>query len=324
MSTTNTTYNPIFRATRAAFAELTTAEAQRWYGTQAKATAARASAISTDIHTISHLSIAAVTRLLQRKPALAAVEQVEIADTVDEAIASTEVIAESVQDEDVTELRPWSYAGREQTAVSEPEPSIALTEATAPAQAEAPAVWLAREAMGSVVYQPEQAISSTEVSSEAIALEQEHAPPVWAATEVNDSETASVKDERIEDALDLTIAAGDNPLPEGQIPFDEALECGPPFLVEEEDTSFYQAEDDEDADILTSDDPEPESSATTPDLSAMIQAYMQENSITAESSGEDAITHPSSTPDSVGGAAAFAWEEHQGASESAAEAESGK
>jgi hypothetical protein len=292
MTTSNTHYNPIFRATRAAFAELTTAEALRWYGTQAKATAARASAIATGIHTISHLSIAVLTRLLQRKPALAAVERVEIAGAVDEAISSTEVTA--------------------------------LAKATAPEQAKAPAAWPTRAVNSGVVHERVQAIAPAEVSSETDALEQETVPPVWAATEVNEDMTAFVDDDGLEASLALAMATEDDPLPGIQIPFNDELECGPLFLSEEEDTSFFSPEEDGDTDKLISEDTDPDSFSPPSNLSAMIQAYLRENSSPAESVGEDAIAHPSSTSDSVVGASAFAWEEHQAASESAAEAEAGK
>ena len=44
--TTNPRYNPIFRATRAAFAELTTAEARRWYWQQLQTSAILAQKIT--------------------------------------------------------------------------------------------------------------------------------------------------------------------------------------------------------------------------------------------------------------------------------------
>jgi hypothetical protein len=280
--TMNTTCNPLLKATRAAFAELTTSEAQLWYSTQAKATAARASAIATGIGTISRLSITTATRLLQRKPVLASLEQVEITDARGEAIAPAEASAESVQDEDTTELRPWTISSQEQTEAA---------------------------------IEPVQASTSTEVSSEAADLGQEHTPPVWAATEVNDHETASAEDEGIEDGLALTIVTGDEPLPDSKIPFDEELECAPPFLEEEEDTSFFSPEEEEPTNDLLNEDIDPNSFLPPSDLSAMIQAYMRQNSVSAESSDEDASAQPSAAPDSTDGAAAFAWEEHQVASD---------
>ncbi|MGA7934285.1 MAG: hypothetical protein WCA35_12120, partial [Kovacikia sp.] len=104
MTTTNTPYNPLLRATRAAFAELTTLEAQAWYCTQAKATAAVAK-------TIAHSSKATITRLLKLKTG--------------------------------------------------PE-KITLAEATATAQPNVPAAWLALEANeGAVVNELQQAIALT-------------------------------------------------------------------------------------------------------------------------------------------------------------------
>ena len=44
--TTNTRYNPIFRATRAAWCELTTAEARRWYWQQLQTSAILAQKIT--------------------------------------------------------------------------------------------------------------------------------------------------------------------------------------------------------------------------------------------------------------------------------------
>jgi hypothetical protein len=270
VTSTNTTDNPLLKATRAAFKELTTPEAQRWYRQQLQTSAA-----------IAHQGFILVRHVIH---------------------SSRKDIA----------------------AVSQTSEAIALTEATAPAQAEAPAVWLALEANSGVVHEPVQAIASAEVSSEAADLRQEHAPPVWAATEVNEDMTAFVDDDGLEASLALAMATEDDPLPGIQIPFNDDLECGPPFLSEEEDTSFFSPEEDGDTEKLLSEDTDPDSFSPPSNLSAMIQAYLRENSSPAESVGENAITHPSSTPDSAGGAAAFAWEKHQSASDSAAEAEAGK
>jgi hypothetical protein len=77
MTTTNT-YNPLLSALR----ELTTPEAFRWYGTQAKATAALA-------QTITHYSVTTAQRLLSdsNPVALAAVAEPESAESLCEAIA---------------------------------------------------------------------------------------------------------------------------------------------------------------------------------------------------------------------------------------------
>lgn len=58
-----TTTNPLLKATRAALTELTTSEAQEWYRTTARATAAGAMAIA-------HRGIATVGHLLKPKPEL--------------------------------------------------------------------------------------------------------------------------------------------------------------------------------------------------------------------------------------------------------------
>jgi hypothetical protein len=243
MSTTNTTYNPLLRATRAAFRELTTPEARRWYSQQLQTSAA---------------------------------------------------IAQRITQPGLTLVRRWIGASRGQVAVVEPVQTNTLTQAAAPEQTD-----VVVEPVQAAVVEPKQAISPTEASAEAADLVQETAPPTWAATEGND-EPAGVDYEVIEDSLDLTMVSEDDPLPEGEIPFDN-LECGPPFLSEEdEDTSFYQAEDDEDADSLTYEETKPDPSATTSELSAMIQAYyMRKNSVSAElaeSSSAEAIA-PAETID---------------------------
>jgi hypothetical protein len=269
VTSTNTTDNPLLKATRAAFKELTTPEAQRWYRQQLQTSAA-----------IAHQGFILVRHVIH---------------------SSRKDIA----------------------AVSQTSEAIALTEATAPAQAEAPAVWLALEANSGVVHEPVQAIAPFEVSSEAAELGPEHPPSVWAATEMNDHETASA-DEGLEDSLDPTMGTGDEPLPDREIPFDEELECSPLFLEEEEDTSFFSHEEVESTDDTLNESKDPNASLPASDLSAMIQAYMQKNSVSSESSDEDAIAHPSPALGSPSEAAAFAWKEHHPVSESADGADAGE
>jgi hypothetical protein len=181
-------------------------------------------------------------------------------------------------------------------AVAEPEQAV--INATAPVEASANGLAPKSISPGGAVQESDQEIALAHVAAVAAALAYEHTPQAWVATEVNESETASSEDEGLEDSHGHMRVTEDEPFPEGEIPFDDELECGSPFLSEEEDTSFFSPEEEE--------DPELDPSATPSDLSAMIQAYMLKNSISSESVGEDAIAHPSSTPDSTDGAAAFA------------------
>jgi hypothetical protein len=113
MTTTNT-YNPIFRA----FRELTTPEAFRWYGTQAKTTATLA-------QTIAHYSFTTAQRLLSDSkpmaiaPAVAEPENAKaqhqeyaqaeaIAPEHDDGEAELSVGAVPLDDDDDTELRYWA------------------------------------------------------------------------------------------------------------------------------------------------------------------------------------------------------------------------
>jgi hypothetical protein len=157
MTTTNTPYNPIFRATRAAVAELTTPDARRWYRAQSKAMAAMAMVIA-------HKSTATVEQWLKPKP-------------VPEVVADT---------------------GTEK---------IALAEATAPEQTNAPAVWAALEANDSAaVDEPAQAIAlhpeyaAGEVQPEASELEQEPTPTSWAWAATDEDEPLPEADEAKEPA----------------------------------------------------------------------------------------------------------------------------
>ncbi len=110
-----TTTNPIFKATRAAFAELTTSKAQEWYRAQAQATAA-------EVKAIAHLGIATVWHLLRPKQDLLSggkVEKVIVAAADFEvetpsipfgwaAIEANDVANVSELEENATELRLWA------------------------------------------------------------------------------------------------------------------------------------------------------------------------------------------------------------------------
>ena len=69
-----TTTNPLLKATRAAFTELTTPEAQKWYRTTARATAAGAMAIThKSIEIIGNLLRPNVERLIEEEAVVPAV-----------------------------------------------------------------------------------------------------------------------------------------------------------------------------------------------------------------------------------------------------------
>jgi hypothetical protein len=103
MSTTNTPYNPIFRATRAAFAELTTPEAQHWYRQQLQTSAAIAQRITQPGLTLARRWLGAsrgqtaVIEPVQTDTLTqaAAPEQTDVVVEPEQAIASTEASAEA-------------------------------------------------------------------------------------------------------------------------------------------------------------------------------------------------------------------------------------
>lgn len=114
MTSTNTHYNPIFRATRAAFVELTTAEALRWYGQQFQNGAE-----------ISYQGFRMVQRWILSSREQAALIDQRQAITLPEVPApaqanapgawlaleaNSEVVNEPVQVDDTTELRPWTIS----------------------------------------------------------------------------------------------------------------------------------------------------------------------------------------------------------------------
>ena len=116
-----TTTNPLLKATRAAFTELTTSEAQEWYRAQAQATAAGAKAIA-------HRGIATVGHLLRPKPELLTVGGVTVPAEATElpspsvpfgwaAIEANDVAAVPELEEDATELRPWIEGAKADSVV---------------------------------------------------------------------------------------------------------------------------------------------------------------------------------------------------------------
>jgi dsDNA-binding SOS-regulon protein len=171
-------------------------------------------------------------------------------------LQTTATLAQTLTRRSLATTRHLLDASKPALIAAVAEPEQAVINATAPV--EAPANGLVPEAISpsGAVQESDQEIALAHVAAVAAALAYEHTPPAWVATEVNESETSSSEDEGLE----------------------EALECCPPFVEEQEDTSFFLAEDDEDIDRLLYNDTEP---------------------------------HPSSVNDSADEAAAFAWEEHQ-------------
>jgi hypothetical protein len=92
MSTTNTTYNPLLRATRAAFRELTTPEAWRWYGQQLQTSAALA-------HRITQPGLTLVRRWISARSGQVAVAEPVQTDTLAQSAApeQTDAVVEPVQ-----------------------------------------------------------------------------------------------------------------------------------------------------------------------------------------------------------------------------------
>jgi hypothetical protein len=211
MTTTNT-YNPIFRA----FRELTTPQAFRWYGTQAKATATFAKAIAYySFTTARHL-------LSDRKPvAIAAIAEPEFAQT----------IAPAVQDDSD------AVAGFE-NAIS-PQQEHAQTEATEAQGLSVPDGWEAIEANDTAVDELEQA----EVGWEAIALATAPEP------ELDDSESDRIAIDEPEQAM-LTLQESASTEPPQAITLSDAEAIAPEPNFGEADAELSGADeallDDED------------------------------------------------------------------------------
>ena len=119
----NTSYNPIFRATRVAFAELTTPAARRWYWQQLQSTAA-----------LAHQGLTLVRRWLSasRKPVVV-IEPVQVGDsTIEPAQGSAPAQAAVLETAEV----PAGWAaieGNDSIAATLSEQAIAVAQTPAPA-----------------------------------------------------------------------------------------------------------------------------------------------------------------------------------------------
>ena len=232
--TTNTHYNPIFRATHAAFAELTTPDARRWYWQQLQTSAVLAQKITLQAGTVARRWISA---------------------------SRGQVAVELVQEHDVM--------------------------ATEPAAVSAPAATPS-----------EQAIAVAEPSAAAADLELELEPDSLdlAATE----QTTATDYERLDDSQEL-LSEVDEPLVDAEIPFTDELECGPPFVQEEEESFFDPETEDDRSDSLLEEDCEPVVSVLPSDLNERVEAYLQAHRLSAEPEHESnshsltlAVSHSSS------------------------------
>ena len=240
--TTNTQYNPILRATRAAFAELTTPDARRWYRQQLLTSAALAS-------------------------------------------------------QGLTHVRRWLNASRGQIAVVEPEQQgdsteiepaqvSAPIETTASELGDTPAVWNAIEANGNIgTTLSQQSVSGDETPPPAADLEHEPKTSVLATIEPG----ASLDYKQLNDLQERPIETDDEPLPNAETPFWDALETGSPFPKEEDDSSLDELEKDNNADSRLEGALEP--AAIPSALSARIQAYLQAQDISVETEDEAQVTH---------------------------------
>ena len=146
----------------------------------------------------------------------------------------------------------------------------------------------------SAALKPEQGIASAESNATATVFELEPEPSVLGTTEPS----ASLDYEVLESLPELPTATVDEPLLETRIPFNDELECGSPFL-EEDDDSFFEPEEHE-ADSLLEGNLEPSASGLPPDLSARIQAYMQtqDSSVGPEDAAHSHLSPSLATPSS--------------------------
>ena len=246
--TTNNNYNPLFRATRAALAELTTTDARRWYWQQLRTSAA-----------LVHQGLTHIQRWL--------------------GASRGQVVVEPVQEHDATAIELAVNVPAATTASELGNVSAAL--ATIEAN-DTPTATLS-----------EQAISVAESSAAAAALELEPELLNLAATEQN------TDDERLDDSLEFLTGA-DEPLVEDGSPFSDELECGPPFLKEEEDTSLYAPETKDESGSLLEDDLELSASVLPSDLNERVKAYLQAHGISAEPEHESNSLLSSTTTSSYG------------------------
>ena len=229
--TTNPQYNPVFRATRAAWSELSTPAARRWYRQQFNISAA--------------LAYQGFT--YPRRRLSASSRQVAIDLEHDTASNSTEP-----------------------AAVSAPAATVALELGDIAASS------AAIEANDTpIATLSEQAIAVAEPSAADLGLEPDSLD--LAATEQN----TATDYELLDDSQELPTEA-DERLVDDAIPFSNELECGPPFLKEEDDTSFYDPETEDESDSLLEDDLEPVASVLPPDLSGRVSAYLQAHRLSTE------------------------------------------
>jgi hypothetical protein len=222
--TTTQNYNPIFRA----FHELTTPEAFRWYGTQARATATLA-------QTIAFRSVTAAQRLLSNRHRFA------IAPAVAEP-------------ENAKAPHPAVQDDGDAVAVSEnaiaPQQEYASTEATEAQDLPVPDGWEAIEANDTAVAEPEQA----DAGWEAKATRQEYAPSETVTIapaiepELNDSECDRIAIDELEQAIageaEPELAWVDEALLDDEDPTERRYWSGEDAEVVESSVMSHQGEDD--------------------------------------------------------------------------------
>ena len=232
--TTNPHYNPVFRATRAAWSELSTPDARRWYRQQFNISAA-----------LAHRGVTYLRRRLSSSRGPVAVEP--------------------VQEHDVMATETAAVSAPAQAAVSE--------------QGDILAAWAAIEANGSIAATlSEQAITGAEAQAPAAGLEPEPESLDLAATE----QTTATDYELLDELQELPTEA-DEPRNDAEIPFTDDLESGSPFQEDEDDTSFYDPETEDDrSDSLLEDDLEPSASVLPSDLNERVTAYLQAHRISTE------------------------------------------
>jgi hypothetical protein len=305
MTNPPTHYNPLLRATRAAFAELTTPEAWHWYAQQLQTGAALA-------QTLTRRSITTARHLLNSSksaPTLAAVVKPEQADSQSDAIATakTTTSAEPIAMTKATETEQSDTPAEVDSAASDRQ-GIELIEDGAFIDLLQPATGpsftttsILRNGLSfiaesvspsSVVDEPAQAKATAVVPAEAAELEPETTPSTEAAPETNGS-AEGVDYKGLEHSNHSVAGAEDESTSDDEIPSDDELECGPPlsYEQEDEDPSFYLPDDDQDADDSQHESTQPS------DLASLIQKFLQQKeSALAEATGVEVIAHPSHTP----------------------------
>ena len=330
--TTNTSYNPIFRATRAAITELTTPEAWSWYRQQVQVTAA----LTHHGFTLIQRWVSASCKPIAVVP-VQTINQVSLDPSDNDETVRVHFMDSADQDEKVAAMQSKHNIkplDSEQSVKS--RPTVAQGAVENPAQFQDTKSLLTYYAYLNLdqnsevpldvavhAFQSAQKNASTELNDVATDSNAETEPLGDSATnglsdaDSTDGQSETVESvapaadlepepsalvatepsetlgyEVLEDLQELPAETGDEPLLDTAILTNDELESGPPFLTDE-DTSFFGPEDDS-LDSLLEDDLEPVASVLPSDLNERVTAYLQAHRISPES--DDLANSHSFTP----------------------------